>query len=112
MEKPDLIKLQKLCTIQGEEINIIEKSINYYARIGTVLLNDRYGEKVETIESDEGGRGEKIIRKIYQKWMRENMNYSWATLAACFRDCHLYDLARTIEMHFGLSPPRQSDESE
>ena len=108
MEKPNLITLTKLTTHTGAEIKVIENSANYYKCIGAILLNDRYGERVETIENDLRGKGEAIIREIYKKWMREDTSCSWVTLAECFRDCNLHRLAGDIEEHFGLpSPPPQ-----
>ena len=105
-ERPTLVTLGMLTTHDGGEIRVIEESANHYHRIGPILLNDRYGERVETIESDERGKGERIIMEIYKKWMREDVNCSWTALAECFRECHLYRLANNIEQHFGIpSPP-------
>ena len=106
MERPTPVNLGMLRTHDGREITVIEESANHYRRIGPILLNDRYGEHVETIESDKRGKGERIIKEIYKKWMREDVNYSWIALAECFRECHLYHLANNIEQHFGIpSPP-------
>ena len=104
--RPTLITLDVLTTVDGGEIKVIEETANHYARIGPKLLNDRYGERVDTIKSDERGKGERIIREIYKTWMREDVNCSWATLTVCFRGCGLNRLAHDIEQHFGLpSPP-------
>ena len=106
MEKPNLITLTKMTTRAGTEIKVIENSANHYKNIGRNLLNDRYGERVETIEKTMRGDGESIIHEIYKKWVREDKNCSWVTLAECFRDCNLHRLASDIEQHFGLpSPP-------
>lgn len=105
-EIPTLLTLTKLTTHDGGEIRIIEETANHYHHIGPILLNDRYGDRVDTIESDERGKGEKIILEIYKKWMREDVNYSWTTLAECFRVCGLSRLAHNIEQHFDIpSPP-------
>ena len=106
MERPNLITLMKLTTSTGAEIKVIENSANYYKPVGVILLNDRYGERVKTIENDLRGKGEAIIREIYITWMKEDTNFSWMTLTECFRDCNLHRLASDIEEHFGLpSPP-------
>ena len=106
IERPTLLTLDVLTTVDGREIRVIEGTANHYDCIGPKLLNDRYGERVDTITRDERGKGEKIIREIYKKWMREDVNCSWATLTVCFRDCGLNRLAHDIEQHFGLpSPP-------
>ena len=104
--RPTLITLDVLTTVDGGEIKVIEGTANHYDHIGPKLLNDRYAERVDTIKSDERGKGERIIREIYKTWMREDVNCSWATLTVCFRGCGLNRLAHDIEQHFGLpSPP-------
>ena len=100
--KPTLMALMHLSTCEGEDIYIIEESANSYRRIGTILLNDRYGNRVETIESDAKEKGERIITEIYKKWMAEDENYSWTKLTECFRACSLNRLAFGIEQHFGI----------
>ena len=106
MEKPTLINLQMLKTQDGGVIRIMEESANCYKCVGHILLNDRYGDRVDTIVSDERGRGGMIIQEIYKLWMREYPdNCSWATLTECFRECGLNRLARTIEQNFGLPSP-------
>ena len=93
IERPTLITLDVLTTVDGREIRVIEGTANHYDCIGPKLLNDRYGERVDTITRDERGEGEKIIREIYKKWMREDVNCSWTTLTVCFRGCGLNRLA-------------------
>ena len=96
-----MMDLMHLSTSKEGGINIIEASANYYHCIGTFLLNDRYGNRVDIIEGDK----EEKIRKIYKKWMNENPHYSWTTLTECFRACKLNRLAYDIEQHFGLPSP-------
>ena len=88
-------------------MNIIEESASSYRHIGTILLNDRYGNRVDTIEHDARGKTEKIITEIYKKWMAEDQHYSWTTLTECFRACGLNRLAYDIEQHFGISSPTE-----
>ena len=96
----------KLSTPEGESINIIQESATSYRRIGTILLNDRYGTRVDIIESDMREKGEKIITEVYKEWMKEDPGYSWTTLTECYRACNLNRLASVIEQCFGiLSPP-------
>ena len=97
-----------LKTREGEEdIHVIEESTNSYHSIGTILLNDRYGNRVETIEKDARERGERIITEIYKKWMAEDEKYSWTKLTNCFRACTLNRLAYAIEQHFGIPSPAE-----
>ena len=93
-----------------KSIYIIEESATSYRRIGTLLLNDRRGKRVDIIESDEGEKAEKIITEIYKKWMAEDKNYSWTTLTECFRECRLKTLANDIEQYFGITSPQKSEE--
>ena len=111
VEKPNLITLEKLTTRTGTVIKVIENSANNYKRIGAILLNDRYGERVEMIEKNMRGDVESISQEIYKKWMREDTNSSWLTLTECFRDCNLHRLASDIEEHFGLPSPSQKGTS-
>ena len=100
--------LLRLSTSEGNDIKIIEESATSYRSIGTLLLNDRHGKRVEIIEKDERGKAEKVITEIYSKWMAEDENYSWATLTECFRECHLNALAYDIEQHFGIPSPLET----
>ena len=97
--------LGNLRTHTGKVINIIQESAHAYRKIGTTLLNDRHGARVDNIESDEQGKSEKIMRKIYQTWIAEDERHSWTTLTECFRDNNLNTLASDIEQHFGLPSP-------
>ena len=89
----------------GEDIYIIDESANSYHGIGTILLNDRYGNRVSTIEHDARQKGENVITEIYKKWMAEDENYSWTKLTDCFRARRLNRLASAIEKHFGIPSP-------
>ena len=96
-----------LVTREGKDIHIIEESAKYYRQIGTILLNDERGNKVDTIVDDTREKTE-TITEIYKKWMREDPNYSWVKLTQCFRKCSLNSLASDIEQHFGIPPPPDS----
>ena len=103
---PDLRTLTTLSTDDGGELRIVEDSANYYRQIGTILLDDRYGERVDRIVHDMRGKAEDTIVEIYKLWMKEDVFASWTTLAECFRECGLHRLAQNIEQQFGLpSPP-------
>ena len=83
------------------DINIVRESANHYAAIGTTLLNDRHGDKLETLKHDKKGEIE-IMRAIYKNWLAEDVHYSWETLCDCFRSCQLNSLAFKIEKYVGL----------
>ena len=100
-----MLTLEHLTTSTGKVINIIEESANAYRKIGTILLNDRRGVRVDTIESDENYKSNRIMRRIYQQWINEDEHRSWTTLTECLRDCSLNTLASIIEEHSGIPPP-------
>ena len=96
-----------LTTREGKDIHIIEESAKSYRQIGTILLDDERGNKVDTIVDNTRKRAE-TITEIYKKWMNENPNYSWMKLTQCFRKCSLNALASDVEHHFERPPPLES----
>lgn len=99
--RPDMMSLDKLSTLFGD-INIIQESAGKYKEIGTILLDDKTGAKVNNITIASRGIPEEAIRAIYTRWMREDSNYSWVKLTSCFKCCGLNTLASEIEFHFLL----------
>ena len=89
-------------TMSTGDISIIEETAHAYREIGTILLNDRHGVRVDALEIDENWKSQKIMRRIYKQWIAEDEHHSWTTLTECLRDCNLNFLASTIEQHFGL----------
>lgn len=105
--KPDLLTLMKLTSHQGD-INIIQSSANHYHDIGSLLLNDRYSDRVDVISDNNKGQVTDIMKEIYEEWLtEESNNCSWITLIDCFRQCGLYHLATSIEHHFEPLLPLQ-----
>ena len=95
-----------LPTSKGD-VRIIQRSARQYRKIGIILLNDRYGDRVKVIEQEERGKGEATMQTIYTEWLAEDPNCSWVTLTDCFRQCGLNRLAYSIEQRFGLPSPQQ-----
>ena len=98
-----------LSTSEGE-IKIIQKSAKYYRGVGTILLNDRHGERVDVFEQDTRWKSEAMVLQIYKEWLGEDPSCSWMTLTDCFRECGADRLAYSIEQHFGLPSPPQNPE--
>ena len=96
-----MINLRKLSTHAGV-INIMEGTVTRYRDIGTILLKDTNGTIVDGIEKSAKFEPLVAVHKIYARWMRKDVNYSWRKLTQCFRDCGLNVLASNIEEHFGL----------
>ena len=105
-----MVNLGNLPLSTGEVLNIIEETAHAYRKIGTLLLNDRRGVRVDAFEMNENWKSDKIVRFIYKQWIAEDEHHSWTTLTECLRDCHLNTLASTIEQHFGLPSPVQMKE--
>ena len=101
--------LFNLSTSEGD-IKIIQRTARQYHEIGVILLNDRYGERIDVIKRDEEERAQDIMQEIYKGWLAEGTNCSWVTLTDCFRQCGLDRLAYSIEQHFGLPSPQQESE--
>ena len=108
--RPDLLSLEHLTIRTGKSINIIEETAHAYRKIGTILLNDRRGVRVDSLEMDENWKTKEIMRRIYKQWIAEDEHYSWTTLTECLRACSLNTLASTIEEHFGIPSPVQMEE--
>ena len=104
--KPNLLNLMTLSTSE-DDINIIQKTAVHYRNIGTYLLEDYDGVKVDIIEHNKKGEVEPIMREIYQEWINKDLSRSWAKLAKCFRKCSLKILASIIEQHFKLPSPTE-----
>ena len=86
--------LYNLSTSEGD-IKIIQRSARQYYEIGTILLNDCYGERVDVMKHDEKERAKDIMRQVYKVWLAEDTNCSWAY---------------SIEQHFGLPSPQHESE--
>ena len=83
----------------------MQETAPHYRSIGTLLLKDRYGHRLQAIDMDEKTAADKI-REVYVKWLEEDPYSSWATLCECFRECNLHTLAKKIESRFHMvSPP-------
>ena len=94
--------LQRLVRHDEGPINIIEDSAYKFKEIGTILLNDRSGTRVDNIAASVRGNQVEAVREIYKQWMKEDVDYSWTKLTQCLRKCELNVLASQIEQHFGL----------
>ena len=86
----------------------MEQSAWKYRDIGTILLKDRTGARVNAFREAASGDPVEAVYKVYSHWVREDEDHSWKKLAQCLRECGLNVLARDIEKHFGLPPPHLS----
>ena len=92
--------IQNLGSLGG--IEIIRETASSFNKIGSILLDDQYGHRVESLQGTE----EEKMATIYKEWLQNEKYPSWETLRDCFRQCQLHDLAGRIEKHVGIpSPP-------
>ena len=101
-DRPSIEDLQSLITDADHPIKIIEESAHRFKDIGTILLSDRKGTKVDNIATSVRNNPVEAVREIYRQWMQEDVNYSWTKLAQCLRRCELNVLASQIEERFSL----------
>ena len=96
--------LTELMNYGKDHVNIIEEIADKYHRFGTLLLEDRTGSKMGTIEEDER-RTEAINNRVLTRWIRGDGRKptSWATLATVLEECDLTVLAGQI--HSGRATP-------
>lgn len=81
----------------------MQETAAHYRSIGIILLKDRYGHRLQTIEMDRTVPSPMDkIREIYAKWLQEEPYHSWATLCECFRQCNLHTLAQRIEKYLNI----------
>ena len=68
-----------------------------YETFGTLLLNDKQGEKVDAITEKAGAQGANLA--ILKKWLRGEgeQPVTWRTLAKVLKDSELNTLAQEIE---------------
>ena len=89
-EQPSLPELLRLKVPQLVGAN--------YSTFGIILLNDKTGSQVDSIEEYCRGNPEKITRKILQEWLEgKGLPVTWESLVQTLRDIHLSILADHIQ---------------
>jgi hypothetical protein len=79
-------------------LKVPQGTANKYFMLGTILLNDTVGEKMDTIRGNRRGDNDRIVRMILQEWIQGNGKpVTWKTLIRTLRDCELFSLAAEIE---------------
>ena len=82
----------------GEDhVNIIEEIGDKYHKFGTLLLEDKTGSKMGSIEDDER-RAEAVNNRVLTRWIRGEGRKptSWTTLVNVLDECDLTVLAGHI----------------
>ena len=69
-----------------------------YTNFGIFLLEDRTGNRVDTIEEECCGKPDRITGKILQEWvLGKGAALTWQTLVKTLNDCKLNTLADRIQ---------------
>ena len=99
-ERPKMPQLYSLKRSDGgKEVRIIDRIATKYRELGTMLLNDDNGNKMDNIVEDARGNNptRKIIVNIFSKWLSgEGTSVSWNQLVDTLRDVKLKQLANDI----------------
>ena len=95
-DKPTLVTLEQFpCEIGGTRPNIVAKVAKDYRPIGTFLLDDEDGSKVDNIEVVQNP--EETMRGILKKWLKQDTDCSWEKFINILKQVGLNALAKDIE---------------
>ena len=92
--------LHSLSQTNGEDIKIIARASVKFRQIGTMLLDDKHGNRVATIQS-KTNNNEDAMYEIFCQWLREDTQRSWRKLVQCLRKCDCETLADEIDHALG-----------
>ena len=85
------------------KLGVAEQVGTKFRKFGTLLLDDRKGNQVDTIEQELRGKVEDINRRILQYWLQgKGLSVTWETLVHTLRTCSLNELADQIEASVGV----------
>lgn len=107
-DAPTLPKLQFLQTKSGKGINIIESIGAKYNAVGTLLLEDEDGVKMEAIVISQYQKVPNINHHILSTWLQGGGKkpVTWSTLIDVFKKVGLTRLARSIKQ-LSILPPKE-----
>ena len=94
-----MVTLLKFST-STETINIMQKVSPQYKAVGTILLDDRDGNRLKAIEKSCKDDVDAITHEIFQEWITKDSNPTWGKLVECLKDASLHPLAKNIENCF------------
>lgn len=95
---------------KDESIDIAAEVGTDYELFGTLLLEDKSGSKVKTIDKGKRGDAVDITAEILRLWLqgKGKQPVTWQTLIECLQDMKLNVLASNIKS--GLIPKGDSDQ--
>ena len=98
-DNPPTLQTLRLFPVKKEHIDIAAEIGPEYERFGTLLLEDKKGNKVKNIKVSERGDPVDITVEILKHWLngKGRKPVTWQTLVKCLRDTDLNILADNIE---------------
>ena len=95
---PTLDSLRQFPVTNGH-MDLAQEIGTDYEKFGTLLLEDKNGNKVKNIEVSERGDPVKITVEILKKWLqgKGRKPVTWQTLVKCLQDTDLNTLADKME---------------
>ena len=85
--------------VKNEFLDIAAEVGTDYLLFGTLLLNDKNGNKIKNIEFNEHGNVLRINVEILQQWLqgKGRKPLTWQTLVKCLQETKLIALAQKVE---------------
>ncbi|CAI8021809.1 hypothetical protein GBAR_LOCUS12871 [Geodia barretti] len=102
-DRPTLPLLKRFPTQSGHTTNIVEGIRAKCRDLCTRLLRDDWGAVIKSMELEHRNNPCQIAETVFQRWLAEEPNASWAELVSALRSIGLGKLPRKIEKN--LLPP-------
>ncbi|CAI8021810.1 hypothetical protein GBAR_LOCUS12871 [Geodia barretti] len=102
-DRPTLPLLKRFPTQSGRTTNIVEGIGAKCRDLCTRLLRDDWGAVIKSMELEHRNNPCQIAETVFQRWLAEEPNASWAELVSALRSIGLGKLPRKIEKN--LLPP-------
>ena len=98
-DRPTLPLLKRFPTQSGRTTNIVEGIGEKCRDLCTCLLRDNWRAVIRSMELEHRNDHYQIAETVFQRWLAEDPNASWAKLVRALRSIGLGRLAREIELH-------------
>jgi hypothetical protein len=101
-DTPTLKNLSMMKTRGGKEIKIISTVASKWLKLGDQLGFDKYGSKLDAIQTKSRGDPEPCCREMFQYWLKGNGERpcSWHELIKLLKDCDFKVLAEQVKSVF------------
>ena len=98
-DNPPTLPTLRHFPVNGRFIDIAEEIGPNFEKFGTLLLEDKNGNKVTMVTMSEHDDPLPITVKILQQWLhgKGRLPVTWQTLVKCLRDIHLNVLADKMD---------------